>query len=62
MSKPNLLNLVLRKLKTEGSSEGSEQKAPSADDLEAAMDDFQNATSATERASAFRAALELAKS
>jgi hypothetical protein len=57
-----MLKLALRKI-TSDKSENSDdtEKEPKADALEQAMSDFQNATSAADRAAAFRAALELAK-
>lgn len=59
MSKPNvsMLRLALRNIKVD---DKSSEKAP--DELEQAMSDFQSATTSTERAAAFRAAIELAKS
>ena len=64
MSEPNvsMLKLALRKITSDGDKpDEGEEKEPSVDALEQAMNDFQNATSAKERAAAFKAALELAK-
>lgn len=63
MSEPNvsMLKLALRKITSDKSDSSDDEKEPSADALEQAMSDFQNATSAKDRAAAFRAALELAK-
>lgn len=56
-----MLKLALRKITSDKSDSSDDEKEPSADALEQAMSDFQNATSAKDRAAAFRAALELAK-
>ena len=62
MSKPNvsMLKLALRKITSEKEDDDSEETSET-DALEQAMADFQNATSPSDRAAAFRAALELAK-
>jgi hypothetical protein len=63
MSEPNvsMLKLALRKITSDTDKKESSTEEPKADALEQAMSDFQNATSAADRAAAFRAALELAK-
>jgi len=60
MSKPSvsMLRLAVKQLKQ---SKPEKKEETSVDALEQAMTDFQNATSSSERAAAFRAALELAK-
>lgn len=59
----NMLKIALRKIK-ESDKATSEKKAKKKDNtaLEQAMQDFNDATTASERAAAFTAALELAKS
>jgi hypothetical protein len=66
---PNMLSLALRSIKkrskpfgaeTDGQEDEKEVVDNSAE-LEQAMTDFANATSAVDRAAAFKAALELAK-
>lgn len=53
-----MLRIALRKAKEPGSEENQEEL----DALEQAMSDLDSATSAKDKAAAFRAALELAKS
>ena len=58
----SMLSLALRKIKGEKPSEEKEEvEKDNSAELEQAMTDFQNATSASDRAAAFKAALELAK-
>ena len=57
--KNTMLELALRRIKAGPKEEETTPEGP--DPLEQAMDDFQNATSKTERAEAFKAALQLAK-
>ena len=63
MSEPNvsMLKLALRKITSDDKDTDEKEEEPSVDALEQAMTDFQNATSAKERAAAFKAALELSK-
>jgi len=64
MSEPNvsMLKLALRKITSDKDEPDEDKKEENPDAaLEQAMADFQNATSASDRAAAFKAALELAK-
>ena len=60
---PSMLNLVLRKLKSEKATEDDtpKEKETGEAELEQAMADFSAASSPKERAAAFKAALRLAK-
>ena len=58
----NILRLALRKIKSDAGSKGGDPpEQPETDALEQAMVDFASATSPSDRAAAFRNALELAE-
>lgn len=59
--KVNMLSLALRRIKGEKKTEKEEVESDNSAELEQAMTDFANATSSSDRAAAFKAALELAK-